>query len=68
MTAIALAHFSKERQDIKINIFEATSKFTETGAGIVFWMRPFKILQKFGLEADLLKLLGQEKISFSPSE
>ena len=68
MTAIALSHFSKERGDIKIDIYEAASKFTETGAGVVFYMRPFKILQKFGLEADLLKLLGQEKISFLPSE
>ena len=68
MTAIALSHFSKERGDIKIDIYEATSKFTETGAGVAFCLRPFKILQKLGLEADLLKLIGKEETSFAPGE
>ena len=68
MTAISLAHFSRERQDIKIDLYEATAKFTETGAGVVFYMRPFKVLQRLGLEADLLKLIGKSNISFAPGE
>ena len=68
MTAISLAHFSKERQDIKIDVYEATAKYSETGAGVVFYMRPFKILQRLGLEADILKLLGKSEASFTPGE
>lgn len=68
MTAIALSHFSKERGDIQIDIYEAASKFTETGAGVAFWMRPFKVLLKLGLEVDLLKLIDKENVSFAPSE
>ena len=68
MTAISLSHFSKELQDIKINIYEAATEFTETGAGVAFYMRPFKVLQRLGLEADLLKLIGKSSISFTPGE
>ncbi|KAF9026005.1 FAD/NAD-binding domain-containing protein [Hymenopellis radicata] len=66
VTAIALQHFSRDRKDIKIDIYEATPRFTDTGAGIVFWMRPFKILQKLGLGPDLIKLAGLTDIDFSP--
>ena len=68
MTAISLAHFSRERQDIKIDVYEATAKYSETGAGVVFYMRPFKILQMLGLEVDILKLLGKSEASFTPGE
>ena len=59
-TAIALTHFTKERHDIKIEIYEAAAQFTEIGAGIGFWTRPWKILKKLGCTDDLEKLLDNQ--------
>lgn len=57
MTVIALAKLSEERRDIKIDIYESTTKFSELGAGIGFWLRPWKIMRRLGLDKSLEELL-----------
>ena len=53
--AIALTHFTKERRDIKVEV--SAAKFTDTGAGVGFWPRPWKILKKLGVTNSLESLL-----------
>lgn len=59
-TALALTHFSKERHDIKLDVYEAATQFTEIGAGIGFWPRPWNILKKLGCTDDLERLLENQ--------
>ena len=68
MTAIALSRFSKERGDIKIDIYESTSKFSEIGAGIGFWLRSWNIMRKLGLDTSLEKLLERPVVDLPPRE
>nr|AGK29859.1 FAD-binding protein [Volvariella volvacea] len=43
---------------VEIDVYEATSKMTEIGAGIVIWPRTWSILKKLGMEEYLMKLLA----------
>ncbi|KZT01928.1 FAD/NAD(P)-binding domain-containing protein [Laetiporus sulphureus 93-53] len=43
-------------QDIRVDIYESTASFTEIGAGIGLWPRPWEIMQALGLESDLLSI------------
>ena len=62
--AIALTHFTKERRDIKVVVYEAAAKFTDIGAGVGFWPRPWKILKKLGLTNSLENLLEKPPQEF----
>lgn len=54
-TAIAIAKLSRDK-DIHIDIYEASQAFTEVGAGVTVWRRPWQILKTLGLTEDLLKV------------
>ncbi|KAF8991048.1 hypothetical protein BDQ17DRAFT_1287752 [Cyathus striatus] len=49
--AVALSQYP----DIDVEIFEGASKLAEVGAGIGIFPRPWEIIRRLGLEADLLK-------------
>jgi len=51
-TAVALSRYP----DIEVEIFEGAAKLAEVGAGIGLFPRPWEIIQKIGLEEELLKL------------
>ncbi|KAL5499134.1 hypothetical protein ACEPAH_1652 [Sanghuangporus vaninii] len=55
--ALSIAHFSAERKDIAVDLYEAAPSFTEVGAGIVMYKRPWKVMKALGLESDLRKLV-----------
>lgn len=56
--AAAIQHFSEEKNDIKIDIYEAAPKFTEIGAGVGMYLRPWKAMKTLGFEEALCKLLS----------
>lgn len=61
-TAIALSRLSAEKKDIQIDIYEAATKYSEIGAGVGMWRRPWKVMKLLGLD----KALG--KIAEIPAE
>lgn len=66
MAALALCKLSEERKDIKVDIYEAYPNVTEIGAGIAFWLRPWRVIRKLGLEKSLETLLEQPITDFPP--
>ncbi|KDR71739.1 hypothetical protein GALMADRAFT_253476 [Galerina marginata CBS 339.88] len=46
---------------IEVDVYESAPELTQIGAGITFWPRAWKILEKLGLESELVPhlLLGQ---------
>ncbi len=50
--ANALAKFSN---NLQIDVYEATAKSSEIGAGIIFWKRTWFILKSLGLESALVE-------------
>lgn len=42
---------------VELDVYEATTKMTEIGAGIVIWPRTWELLKRIGLEERLTKLL-----------
>ena len=64
-TAIALSRLNQNK-DIKIDIYEGAHAFTEIGAGVGIWKRPWDILKKLGLAEDLAKISRGQTISFEP--
>ncbi|KAI0057397.1 salicylate hydroxylase [Artomyces pyxidatus] len=55
--AVALARYA----DIQVDVYEATAKFTEIGAGVGLWWRTRTILKALGLEEDVLQLIPGER-------
>lgn len=53
--AIALCRLNPKK-DVKIDIYEGAHAFTEIGAGVALWKRPWGVVKKLGLETDLLKI------------
>jgi salicylate hydroxylase len=60
---LTLAYALSKSPDIRIDVYEAASKFTEIGAGIGVWWRTKQVLTSLGLEEDINRLLP-----FHPSE
>ena len=56
--AIALSRLSSERKDIQINIYESAQEFTEIGAGIGMLLRPWKIMNRLGIDGPLRKVVN----------
>ena len=67
-TALAITHFSKGRNDIKVDIYEAAARFTEIGAGFVLSLRPWRVMRTLGLDKDLEALLDFPVQNFPPSK
>lgn len=63
--AIALSRLNQNK-DIKIDIYEGAHAFTEIGAGIGLWKRPYDILKKLGLAEDLAKISRGQAVSYEP--
>ncbi|KAF8888036.1 hypothetical protein BD779DRAFT_1672449 [Infundibulicybe gibba] len=53
---VAAAVALSRHPDIDVNIYEATSEFSEVGAGIGVWPRVWKLLTELGLDRDLAKI------------
>ena len=60
---LTLAFALSRSPNIRVDIYEAASKFTEIGAGIGVWWRTKQVLTSLGLEEDIIRLLP-----FRPSE
>ncbi|KAI0277471.1 salicylate hydroxylase [Russula aff. rugulosa BPL654] len=60
---LTLAFALSKSPNIRVDVYEAASKFTEIGAGIVASWRTRQILTSLGLEEDIIRLLP-----FRPSE
>lgn len=56
ITALALAKYD----DVDVTVYESASRLAEVGAGIAFWPRPREILQRLGLEKELLRISGAD--------
>ncbi|KAI0290583.1 salicylate hydroxylase [Russula brevipes] len=63
---LTLAFALSKSPDIRVDVYEAASKFTEIGAGIGLWWRTRQVLKSLGLEEDVVRLLsfrpGQERV------
>ena len=55
MLASAIAYMDKERKS-ELDVYEATAKLSEIGAGIHLWRRAYEMLVKIGLEKDIVEL------------
>ena len=60
---LTLAFALSRSPNIRVDVYEAASKFAEIGAGIVIQWRIRQILASLGLEEDIIRLLP-----FRPSE
>jgi len=60
---LTLAFALSKSPNIRVDVYEAASKFTETGAGIGVWWRTRQVLKSLGLEEDVVRLL-----SFRPGQ
>lgn len=67
--AVALSRLDLENL-IEVDIYESAPQLTQVGAGITFWPRAWKILQKLGLEEALVRHLspGQHVPDGEPRE
>ena len=54
---LTLAFALSRSPNIRVDIYEAASKFTEIGAGIGVWWRTIQVLTSLGLEDDIIRLL-----------
>ena len=54
---MTLAFALSKSPDISVDVYEAASKFTETGPGITLWWRTRQVLKSLGLEEDVIRLL-----------
>ena len=71
-SAIAISHFSLERKDIRISIYEAMHELNDIGAGVALWLRPWKVMKNLGLDKPLRDIVDvpeseTELGSYSPS-
>ena len=63
--AIALQEFSAG--DIRVNVYESAKKFTEIGAGVGLYKRPWKVMKRLGLKESLGKLTKVPESEDKPS-
>lgn len=68
LTAIALSRLSRDRKDIRVDLYEAAHEFTEIGAGVTVWRRPWKALKSLGLEEELVQLCDDANMEDKPRE
>ncbi|KAI5114866.1 hypothetical protein M0805_009927, partial [Coniferiporia weirii] len=64
--AIALSRLSRVRKDIQIDLYESATEFTEIGAGVGMWRRPWKVMKSLGLEEELRKLCEVPAVEDKP--
>ncbi|TFY52246.1 hypothetical protein EVG20_g10633 [Dentipellis fragilis] len=55
---LTLAFCLSRCPDIAVDVYEATARFTEIGAGIGMWWRTWTLMKALGLDADIAALLG----------
>lgn len=55
--ATALARSSSERKDVHVDVYESARQFSEIGAGVALFLRPWRALKALGLENTLNELL-----------
>jgi hypothetical protein len=54
---LILAFALSRSPNIRVDVYEAASKFAEIGAGIGIWWRAKQVLTSLGLEEDIIRLL-----------
>lgn len=64
-TAISISRFNPNK-DINIDIYEGAHAFTDIGAGVGLWLRPWNVMKKLGLTDDLSKICKAPSISYEP--
>ncbi|KAL1748742.1 hypothetical protein HDZ31DRAFT_79364 [Schizophyllum fasciatum] len=57
---LVLALALSQHAAITAEVYEAATAFSEIGAGIGIWRRPWQILAQLGLEADMKDITGHE--------
>ncbi|KAF9482883.1 salicylate hydroxylase, partial [Pholiota conissans] len=56
--AVALSRLNIDSDALEIDIYESAPQLTQIGAGITFWPRAWKILEKLGLTTELARHLA----------
>jgi salicylate hydroxylase len=54
---LTLAFALSRSPEIRVDVYEAASKFAEIGAGIGVWWRTKQVSTSLGLEEDIIRLL-----------
>ena len=54
---LTLAFALSRSPNIRVDVYEAASKFAEIGAGIIVQWRARQVLESLGLEEDIIRLL-----------
>ena len=65
--AIALFRLNQNK-DIKIDVYEGAHAFTEIGAGVGVYKRPWNVLKELGLTEELMKASGMPVTIDKPRE
>ncbi|KAH8111716.1 FAD/NAD-binding domain-containing protein [Phellopilus nigrolimitatus] len=66
IAAIAISRLSSGKKDIRIDIYEAAREFTEIGAGVAMFLRPWGVMKTLGLKQELAKISEVPKIENKP--
>ena len=54
--ALAFSRLSSARKDIHVDLYESVGAFTEIGAGVGLFRRPWAIMNALGIDGELRKL------------
>ena len=57
---LTLAVALSKAKDVQVDVYEATSKFSEVGAGVGMWKRTWNVMEELGLGDDLKEMIGRE--------
>ncbi|THH30135.1 hypothetical protein EUX98_g4064 [Antrodiella citrinella] len=63
---LCLAVALSKHADLQVDLYEAAGRFSEIGAGVMFWARTWQILRSLGIAEDLSKVAGAP-VSEAPS-
>ena len=64
--AISISRFCSQG-DIRIDVYESAQAFTEIGAGLALFRRPWYAMKRLGLGEDLAKICRAAEVTDEPS-
>lgn len=56
ISGLCLAVLLAKQPDIKVDVYEASERFKEIGAGVMVWSRTWHILSEMGLASQFSKV------------